>query len=156
MLCGLTGSGKTTYARRLERERRAVLLSADAWMIWLFGHHMPRELFEERGRSCKQIMLEITEQLIARGVEVVLDWGFWSRSERSETMERLRGAGAHAQLLWFDVSLDILWERLAARNAALPAGTFVITKAMLDEFSLRFEPPGDDEEPNRIDVTTQA
>jgi predicted kinase len=29
LLCGKTGSGKTTFARRLEQEQRAVLLSVD-------------------------------------------------------------------------------------------------------------------------------
>jgi len=46
LLRGKTGSGKTTFAPTLERERKAILLSADEWMILLFGRDMERELFD--------------------------------------------------------------------------------------------------------------
>jgi predicted kinase len=150
LLCGMTGSGKTTYARKLEEERGAVRLSLDEWMIRLFGHHMPREVFDERIRSCQAIMLDLTEQLVARGVDVVLDWGFWSREHRMRTVERLRAVGADPILVHFDTALDIIRQRLRARNASLPEGTFEITEDMLDDFCKRFEPPGEDESPRRM------
>jgi predicted kinase len=37
LLCGLPGSGKTTLAQNLERERPALRLSEDDWMVQLFG-----------------------------------------------------------------------------------------------------------------------
>jgi predicted kinase len=37
LLVGLPGSGKTTVARKLEREHHALRLSLDEWMIPLFG-----------------------------------------------------------------------------------------------------------------------
>ena len=37
MLMGLPGSGKTTLARRLERERPALVLSPDVWMSRIVG-----------------------------------------------------------------------------------------------------------------------
>ncbi|NJL87461.1 MAG: ATP-binding protein [Leptolyngbyaceae cyanobacterium SM1_1_3] len=48
MLCGLTGSGKTTLAHTLEKEQSAVCFSIDRWMIELYGHHMSREDFDKR------------------------------------------------------------------------------------------------------------
>lgn len=54
LLCGLPGSGKTTYARRLE-ERGTLRLSSDDWMVPLFGHHMPREVFNERLAVIRQL-----------------------------------------------------------------------------------------------------
>lgn len=43
MICGKAGAGKTTYARRLEEERRSLLLSLDEWMLHLYDEHMTRE-----------------------------------------------------------------------------------------------------------------
>jgi predicted kinase len=40
-----------------------------------------------------------------------------------------------------DAPRHVLEERLARRNAALPAGTFEITPEMLDVFEGMFEPP---------------
>ena len=37
MMMGLPGSGKTTLARRLERERPALVLSLNVWMSRIVG-----------------------------------------------------------------------------------------------------------------------
>lgn len=37
LLCGLPGSGKTTLAQQIERERRAIRLAPDEWIAALFG-----------------------------------------------------------------------------------------------------------------------
>ena len=41
LLCGLPGSGKTTLARKLEREAPALRLCPDEWMAPLFGTDLP-------------------------------------------------------------------------------------------------------------------
>jgi predicted kinase len=43
MLCGMTGSGKTTFATKLENELPAICFSIDRWMIELYGYHMDRK-----------------------------------------------------------------------------------------------------------------
>ena len=47
LLCGKVGSGKTTFARRLE-QNGAVRYSVDDWMLRLYGAHMPRQEFDAR------------------------------------------------------------------------------------------------------------
>ena len=37
LLCGLPGSGKTTTAKSLARDRRAVRLCPDEWIAYLAG-----------------------------------------------------------------------------------------------------------------------
>ena len=141
MMCGLTGSGKTTYAKRLEREHSAVRFSVDEWMIDLCGHHMPRDVFDERLEALKDLLWNVTRRLLELGVNVVLDFGFWKRSERLNFKSRLEEVGATPHLYFFDVPLPQLHKRLALRNAALSKGTFEITPEMLEMFSSWFEPP---------------
>lgn len=145
LLCGKTGSGKTTFARTLEQERGAVRFSADEWMIRLFGHHMERALFDARLRDCKTLIYDITERITRVGVDVVLDFGFWSRAERDAARARISSSGAAFVLYFFDATDDVLKERLKARNTDLPVGMFEITGEMFEDFARQFEPPAEDE-----------
>lgn len=150
LLCGKTGSGKSTFARRLETERRAFRLSVDELMLALFGPHMPRDVFEARLQACKAVWLTLAERLLAFGIDVVLDWGFWRKAERQAVRERFLAAGSRCELIYFDVSDVTLRERLRLRNSALPEGTYEITQEMFEMFSGWFEPPGPDEEFQRV------
>jgi predicted kinase len=144
LLCGLPGSGKTTWAAQ-RAERGAMVFNADEWMIRLYGHHMPREVFDARLTNCMALIYDQAKRLTALGLDVVIDTGFWKRAHRRDALEQLRGSGATLTLYWFDVPLDELRRRLADRNAALPPGTFAVTDAMLTEFAGWFEPPAADE-----------
>lgn len=37
LICGFIGSGKTTFARKLEKETGAARFTKDEWMVRLFG-----------------------------------------------------------------------------------------------------------------------
>jgi predicted kinase len=144
LLCGKTGSGKSSYARQLEAAG-AMRFSTDEWMIRLFGHHMSRELFTERMATCESMVLDFAAQLAARGVDSVIDNGFWRRAGRDAARALLAHAPAEIELVYFDIPDAVLKERLHARNAALPEGTFEITTEMFDQFSSWFEAPEPDE-----------
>jgi predicted kinase len=119
--------------------------STDDWMIRLFGHHMPRELFTQRLIVCETMVLELALKLAARGVDTVIDHGFWRRESRDSARAFLARAQADVVLVYFDVPTSVLKERLRARNTDLPEGTFEITEEMFEQFSTWFEAPGPDE-----------
>ena len=147
LICGKTGSGKTTFAHELERERSAVRFSHDEWMIHLYGHHMPREVFDIRVQLCMDLILRLTERLVALGVEVVLDCAFWRYADRQKARSYLARSRANCILYYLDLPDEILLQRLRHRNQQLPQSTFEITEEMFHEFEVQFEPPLDDERP---------
>jgi predicted kinase len=120
LLVGPVGAGKTVAARALERREAALRLSIDEWMIRLYGHHMSRELFEARRAACMELLVDLSERAAARGLNVVLDCGFWKRSQRHWVRERLTRAGFAVEVWHFEVDADERWKRVAARNEALP------------------------------------
>ena len=79
------------------------------------------------------------------GLNVVLDNGFWSRSERQALRKEAAEIGARTELHVLDVPLAELQARIAKRNQALPADAFRIDAADLDRWSKLFERPTTDE-----------
>ena len=145
LLCGLPGSGKTTLARALEAQGHTLRLSSDDWMVPLFGQHMPRDVFDARLAAIRDLQWELAARLLAVGVNIVLDDGFWRLAERDLYRLRAKKIGVSCQVIFLDVPLPELQRRLEARNAAAEAGTFLVDAAALALFESWFERPNTDE-----------
>jgi predicted kinase len=76
------------------------------------------------------------------GTSVVLEWGFWARSERDEKREAARTLGVAVELRFLDASHDELVRRVVARHAA---GGIAITESHMERYRTNFQPPTDDE-----------
>lgn len=145
LICGLPGSGKTTLAREIERDRHALRLTPDEWIVKLFGADLAPPTLDWCRDPVEALQWEVAERALILGVSVILDFGFWTRGEREEFRSRARGLGAGVELHYLDVSREVLAARLAARNASLPPYTFRISEAQMDAWWSLFEPPTADE-----------
>jgi len=128
LVCGLPGAGKTTLARRLETERRAVRLSPDEWLASL-GLDARDEAMRDR---LEQTLTSHALRLLTQGIDVILEYGFWARVERDVKCTEARAVGARVELHALIVPINELWRRLEARNAALPWGAVPISRFDLE------------------------
>jgi|SRR5579862_120466 len=137
LICGLPGSGKTTLAKRLERERPALRLTPDEWMARIVGDGNDGV----KRAAVEKVQWEIAQRVLSLGVDAILESGFWARSERDEFRAQAAALGADTKLYYLDVPLDELKRRLTLRNAVLPPDTFHVNVADLDSWASGFEPP---------------
>jgi predicted kinase len=79
------------------------------------------------------------------GVNVVLDFGVWSRDERSALRWLAAQAGADCELVYLKVSQAEQRHRVEVRFATEPASTFKLTYEDLEQFRRLFEIPDEDE-----------
>jgi predicted kinase len=78
MICGLPGSGKSTLAKEIEAQTGAVRFARDEWLLDL-GH----QLYDEAARAkVEALQWKLAQRLLSAGVSVILENGFWSKSER--------------------------------------------------------------------------
>jgi len=145
LLCGLPGSGKTTLARKLEREAPALRLCPDEWMAPLFGTNIPRDELDSHRTPVETVQWQVAAAALKLGVNVVLENGFWARAERDEFRRKGEATGATVEVRYLEVPRDELWDRLSRRNADLPPHTFQVTKAEFDEWWALFEAPSSEE-----------
>ena len=137
LIVGLPGAGKTERAKALAAEHSALRLTPDAWMIPLFGDPQPagkRDVLEGR-------LIWLAVEALRTGTSVVLDFGLWSRDERSALRWLARSAGASSQVVYLPVDRATQIERIRDRWASRPHETFVITEVDVDEWRARFEEP---------------
>ena len=116
LICGKIGAGKTTYAKKLVKERGAVLLSVDEITL-LFGQYLG-DKHDGVVERAQRYLFEKAAELLAKGVTVVLDWGFWQKDERGEAEAFFAERGFRAEWHYVKVSGAVWRRNLAKRNAA--------------------------------------
>ena len=145
LICGLPGAGKTTKAKQLELERPALRLTPDEWICPLYGAHPIRDVIDAARDPVERLMWLVAARTLTLNVNVILDFGFWSQSEREDFRGRAALLGAGSEVCFLDVPHQDLIRRLAVRNAALPEDAFHVSEAELREWSKVFEPPSEAE-----------
>ncbi|MEO8756615.1 MAG: ATP-binding protein [Devosia sp.] len=137
LMVGLPCSGKTTAARSLEAKYSALRLATDDWYIRLFGDDfgdaddLGHERHNSRHAVLESLLWEVAERTLVLGVDVVLDFGCWTKRERDEFRARAHRLAADFRVHFTDASEEVLLERLEVRNAEHPGGTFRITETEL-------------------------
>jgi predicted kinase len=151
LLCGLPGAGKTTLARQMEQERPALRLSPDEWIAQILADASDQAELDRLRSPIESVQWEIAARALHLGIDVILEWGFWSREERMKYRAQAEALGARVEVRFLEVGREELWARLSKRNANLPPGTFVITEDQLHLWWTLFQPPSAEEmEPNEI------
>ena len=153
LIHGYLGVGKTTFSRRLEREISAVRFTHDEWMQKLYGDDPPERQFAELAERVSSLMEEQWRRCLEVGVDVVLDFGFWSRAERDRLRASIIQRGASVRLYRLTCPDSVAWQRIQARNTSLERGLYIAPNTF-EVLKARFEPLDDDED--RIEVAEDA
>lgn len=146
LMVGLPGAGKTTRARQLAEEHGALRLTPDEWMLPLFGEAEPdgsiRDVLEGR-------MLWLALDAVRLGTDVVVDYGCWSRDERSAIRWLAEAEGAHFRMVYLPVDHETQRARTAHRWETAAEETYPLDEADLQHGREHFEEPGEEEREGR-------
>ena len=128
---GLPGTGKTTAARHIEVEQRALRLTKDEWVKALYGHQNPQSAQDViEGR-----LIEIGLRALELGNNVVVDYGLWGRDERSALRQAATDIGAVVEMRYFQLTVAEQRERLAQRLVDEPHTTWHMSHEELLEWA---------------------
>jgi predicted kinase len=120
LVIGPVGAGKSTFAERLARERSAVRLTLDEWMVTLFRPDRPEaglvSWYRERAQRCIEQIWKVCLLLTARGDDVVLEIGLLRREERERFYERVSEQGLPLTIHVLDAARDVRRARVLQRN----------------------------------------
>jgi predicted kinase len=145
LMVGLPFSGKTTLARKLERECSALRLTPDEWHVLLFGQDAKEPDHDARHSLIEALLWKIASRALELGANVILDFGFWAREEREDYRLRAKQLGASSEVHFLDVSEDELLRRLEERNSQPSHESFSISVEMMKPWIEFFQRPTPDE-----------
>ncbi|RHW28315.1 ATP-binding protein [Nocardioides immobilis] len=142
LLCGLPGSGKTTTAKGLVQDRRAVRLCPDEWIAFLGG-----DFFDDAVRErVEELQWRLAGDITLAGGIAIIESGHWLKSDRDAKRDWARGHGVGIELVVLDVPIDERWLRLAARNAAPGPTSVPLTLEVLQSYEGLFQLPDAEEQ----------
>lgn len=135
LLCGLPGSGKTTYAKELEKGG-VVRLTLDEELFRAHGRQYSGHA--EKQAEMKERLLQRLVEHVKIGQSVALDFGFWKKADRDRVKDFVRDAGAKSRLVYFKQPLDELKRRIRGQDLAV---NHEMNDEMMDMFVAQFEEP---------------
>lgn len=150
LLCGKIGSGKSTYADKIKQKYNAVILSCDEIMLELFDEQLGdnhRTILQK----VENYLYQLAEQVVKANTNVILDFGFWSRSERHKVRLSYADKGIETELHYVRVSSEVWLHNIEERNKNRQnekRKCYYVDENMMQLFSAQLEEP----ENNEIDV----
>ena len=96
LIHGYLGAGKTTFAKKLAEDVKGVRFNPDEWMARLYGEDPPAEQFAERLERVFALLDDQWVRVVRSGVDVVLDYGFWTRASRDDSRGGVESTAASA------------------------------------------------------------
>lgn len=147
LICGKICCGKSTYAEQLRSKYNAVILSVDEIMLSIFGDHTG-EKHDEYCKNVQKYLFEKSLEFIYIGVSVILDWGFWQKTDREFAKDFYRSKKIVCELHFIDISEKTWKQRIAMRNDMLSRGklnAYCVDENLARKFDSIFEYPDKDE-----------
>lgn len=146
LICGFIGAGKSTFSKKLEEKTGAVRITKDEWSIRLIGNNPTIDGYAEWDRKITGLSRDVAFHLAEKGIDVILDEGFWERKTRDEIRQRTEAIGAKVVMYYLDTPTEKIRERVLGRNRSPTKESFEISMEMLDGYLKSWEPPKEDEE----------
>lgn len=146
LMCGISGSGKTVYARSLQ-PLGFVRLSADG-LIWeKYGDSFATLQFSEQKpvfQSLDSVLADELCRLLDAGHRVVVDSTMCKRFKRDNMREVCARYGIEPLIVYLKAPLPLLQQRLSERKGIGPDDQ-IVPVDRLQGFYSNFESPDPDE-----------
>lgn len=151
LICGKICSGKTYYAKQLKEKYNAVILSTDEATFDLINNEQG-EFYNVFAARVNNYLKKKAAEIALTGTNVILDWGFWTKKDRSDISAYFAERNIPFEWHYIDID-DKTWQRnIAERNAKIKSGNggsdFYVDEGLLNKVNTIFEVP----EQSEIDV----
>ncbi len=147
--CGKMAAGKSTLAKKLAKENKAILLVEDEWLAQLFPDEIATisDYIKYFPRLKKAISSHVIS-LLTYGISVVMDFPANTPDQRQWFRGLFETADVAHTLHYLDVSNEVCKRQSRERSKGQPEGTAFTTNAEFEEITRYFQPPSKNEDFN--------
>lgn len=144
LIHGFIGFGKSKISKDLAHELPAVVLNNDDFMAKLYGKNPPADVFRDYYNRIDGLIWDLAENIIRAGVDVIIDYGFWTRQSRADAYARAKKITEKVIFHNIQCNMDTARQSVIERAKRHPDALFV-DGAMFDLYRPQFEAMSDDE-----------
>lgn len=147
MTCGKICCGKSTYAKQQRMKNNAVILSVDEITLALFDQNIGKK-HDAYVEKLEKYLFDKSVEIIETGINVILDWGFWTKEERTYARKFYQSRNIDCEIHFIDVNDEIWQERMQKRNRLILAGeinAYYMDEQLRQKVESIFESPTKDE-----------
>lgn len=148
LICGKICSGKSYYAKSLKEKHNAVILSTDEATYDLINNEQG-EFYNIFAQRVNNYLKKKAAEICKAGANVILDWGFWTKSNRLDISEYFKECGLSYEWHYIDIADDIWNHNIEERNRRIKEGNggsdFYVDEGLLGKLISLFETPEEDE-----------
>ena len=143
--CGKMGSGKSTAARTIAEETKAVLLSEDEWLGALYpGEIQSVADYATYSGRLKPLVKALVQAMLVKGQDVVLDFPANTPKQRAWLKAISDEVEAEHRLYFLDVEDEICLSRIEKRAKEQPERAKTDTREMFFALLPYYSPPEED------------
>ena len=147
VICGFIGAGKTTFARKLEKETGAIRVTKDEWIIKIFGNKITSDnTFAEYDKRITELAKNIAFKILKSGRDVIIDEGFWVKSQRDDIKKKIINVGARPIFYYVECPIEKMKERVINRSKSPTTDSFEINEEMFDRYLKYWQAPDESED----------
>lgn len=148
LICGKICSGKSYYANKIKGKENTVILSTDEVTYDLTDNEQG-ESYEKFVNRVNAYLMKKTVELARIGCNVILDWGFWTKSNRQETADYFQSKNINIEWHYIDIDDDTWHKNIEYRNKKVLSGEggsgFYVDEGLLNKVISGFEVPDKEE-----------
>ena len=140
--CGKMGAGKTTRAKHIAIEKKAILLCQDEWLKKLYPEQIKTlEDYVKYSNQMKPVIEDLVHSILIAGVDVVMDFPGNTETQRAWFKEIFTEAGADHYLVYVRASDEVCLAQIAKRRAESSQQSHTDTPEMFKKLSKYFIEP---------------
>jgi predicted kinase len=148
ILCGKIASGKSYYANSLRNRTKAVILSVDELMLRLSNNCLGSR-HDDVASRCENYFYSLAEQIVGSGLDVIIDFGYWSKAEREQAKAYFNMRRIGVELHYINIPEKKRLEQLSQRNNMLQSieqgnhgeRVYLIGEELRQRLDSKFEEP---------------
>lgn len=144
LMCGLSGSGKTTFAKKLEGYNfHRLSIDEEIWNNYgKFGIDYAEEEYEKLQDSANKALFVKFLELLKSKRNVVVDFSFWQKEKRDSFKQIVENNNGKWFLIYMNTPISTIKARLKSRNKRFEANAaFPITTSILNKYLSSFQMP---------------
>ncbi|GGC45399.1 hypothetical protein GCM10011386_42120 [Parapedobacter defluvii] len=154
LMCGLSGSGKTTFAKQLECYGfHRLSVDEEIWNNYgQFGIDYAEEEYDKLSALAEKALFIQFLELLKSKRNIVVDFSFWQKEKRNEFKRIVETNHGKWFLVYMNPPISAIKNRLKIRNKTFEANAaFPITDSILNKYIDSFQIP---EQENQLEIVS--